>query len=98
MNISTRTRIIGSAASLGLLVALSACGTETVTDPGSGAQPGMSFHHPRTGHAQRVGISADSAERQAQADKARAERADALRAAHGQQVDNRLDSGNRNRR
>jgi hypothetical protein len=84
MTISTRTRIAGATATLGLLLGFTACGSETVTDPGSGVAI-QTPQHGRHSAPKHGGVSADTAERQAAANKARAERADALRAAHGQQ-------------
>ena len=94
MNISTRTRIAGATATLGLLLGFAACGTETVTDPGSGVAIQAPQHGRHSSQSKYPGISADAAERQAAANQARAERADALRAAHGQRLADK--SGKRN--
>lgn len=90
MNKSTRTWLAGSTAALGLLLSVSACGSQSaVTDPA--VQSGG--HHPATG-VNRVkghgGVSADAAERQAQADKARHDSASAARYDRDGHQENRL--------
>jgi hypothetical protein len=97
MNISTRTRIFGATAALGTLLALTACGTETVADTDAGTQPvTQSRVYPPTKvpvwtPEPKPGVlSADAAERRAAADKARKERADMLRWARGTQQENNL--------
>ena len=89
MNISTR--IIGSAASIGLLVALSACGTETVSDTDPGNLPAAK---PAVGPSDAArNQSADSAEREAAAEKARQDRASTLRWQRSIQQENKLKYG-----
>ena len=90
MNISTRTRIFGATATLGTLLALTACGTETVSETDPGTQPVTTSRiYPPTKvpvwtPGPNPGVtSADAAERRAAADKARRERADMLRWARG---------------
>ena len=97
MNISTRTRIFGATATLGTLLALTACGTETVVETGPGTQPvTQSRVYPPLAlpvwtPAPKPGVSsADAAERRAAADKARRDRADTLRWARGTQQENKL--------
>jgi hypothetical protein len=99
MNISTRTRIFGATAALGTLLALTACGTETVADTGAGTQPvtqsrvyppiNVPVWTPGPNPSPGV-LSADAAERRAAADKARRDRADTLRWARGTQQENKL--------
>jgi len=97
MNISTRTRIFGATATLGTLLALTACGTETVVETDPGTQPiTQSRPYPPTklpvwtpGSKPGV-LSADAAERRAAADKARKERADMLRWARGTHQESNL--------
>ena len=88
MNKKIGSRAAGTAAILAVLLASAACGSETVsqTDPGAS----VAKHGKVIGHG---GISADSAERQGQEAKARAQHADALRSAHGSQVEQKLDHG-----
>jgi hypothetical protein len=82
MNISTRTRIAGATATLGVLLALTACGSETVVDPGAQpqAKPQVKGGGGRElGRQGGYGTTADSAERRAAEEKARQDRASALR-------------------
>jgi hypothetical protein len=97
MNISTRTRIFGATAALGTLLALTACGTETVADTGAGTQPVTQsrVYPPTTVPVWTPGpkpsvLSADAAERRAAADKARRDRADTARWARGTHQENKL--------
>ncbi len=97
MNISTRTRILGATATLGTLLALTACGTETVTETDPGTQPASQsrvyppMEVPVWTPGSKPGVSsADAAERRAAADKARRDRADTLRWARGTQQENNL--------
>jgi hypothetical protein len=103
MNKRTRSRVIAAAAILFVLLGSAACGTETVTDTDPGAQPaGQARIYPPVSVPPMPiikptptpqGMSADAAERRYANDKARAERADALRAAQGNQVAKKLDNG-----
>jgi hypothetical protein len=79
MNISTRARLAGASATLGLLLAVSACGTETVNDTDPGAQPAAKPQVKGGGGKAGGAISADSAERRAAQEKARHDRASTLR-------------------
>jgi hypothetical protein len=97
MNVSTRTRIIGATAILASLLALSACGTETVTEPDPGTQPATQsrIYPPMqvpvwTPESNPTVLSADAAERRAAALKARQERADTARWARGTDQENKL--------
>jgi hypothetical protein len=97
MNISTRTRIFGATAALGTLLALAACGTETVADTDAGTQPATQsrIYPPLAVPVWTPGpkpsvLSADAAERRAAAEKARHDRADSLRWARGTQQENNL--------
>jgi hypothetical protein len=83
-----------------VLLGAAACGTDTVAETDPGAQqagveariyPPVSVPPMPISKPSPMGTSADAAERRAAADKARAERADALRAAQGQQIQNKLD-------
>jgi hypothetical protein len=87
MNISTRTRLAGATATLGMLLAFTACGTETVseTDPGT-----QSVANPKVRKAGGIGTTADAAERRAAADKARQDQAATDRWARGTNVENKL--------
>jgi hypothetical protein len=80
MNKTIASRAAGATALFAVLLASAACGTETVDQTDPGAPVGK--HGRVIGHG---GTSADTAERHAQEQKARAERADALRAAQGHQ-------------
>jgi hypothetical protein len=80
MNLSTRTRIACSAAAIGLLAGLTACGTDTVSDTDPGNQPAAK---PAIASSSHPAQSADSAERQAAEQKARQDRASTLRWARG---------------
>jgi hypothetical protein len=101
MNKSIRNRAIAGAAVAAVLLGAAACGTETVTETDPGAQqagveariyPPVSVPPaPISKPTPPTGTSADAAERRYAADKARAERADALRAAQGKQIQNKLD-------
>ncbi len=86
MNISTR--IAGGTAAIGLLLALAACGSETISDTDPGNQPAALPAAASSDAARHQ--SADSAERQAAAEKARQDRASALRWARGQQQEGKL--------
>ena len=87
MNISTRTRIACSAATIGLLAGLTACGTDTVSDTDPGNQPAAK---PATSSSSHPAQSADSAERKAAEEKARQDRASTLRWARGHSQDIKL--------
>jgi hypothetical protein len=94
MNISTRTRIAGATAILGMLVAFTACGTETVA-PGTQPAPEARFYPPGkvpgvTPAAKPGPTSADAAERRAQAAKERQDRASTQRWDRGGHEENRL--------
>jgi len=103
MNISTRT-IAAATATLGMLLVATACGTESVSETDPGNAPVANRIYPPTeipsvpmATPKRTRVSPDEAERQAQEDKARAERADALRAAQGAQHENKLAQSSRTR-
>jgi hypothetical protein len=87
MNISTRTRIAGSAAAIALLAGLTACGDDTVSETDPGNQP---VAKPTIGSSSHPVQSADSAEREAAEEKARQDRASTLRWARGQAQENKL--------
>jgi hypothetical protein len=87
MKISTRTRIASSVAALGLFAGLTACGTDTVSDTDPGNQPAAEPAIVPSGHPVQ---SADSAERQAAAEKARQDRASTARWARGTHFENNL--------
>ena len=87
MNSIVKSRTAGATILLAVLLGSAACGTETVneTDPGTQSQVAPA---PRPkGHGP---ISADSAERQAAAEKARLDRASTARWARGTQFENKL--------
>jgi hypothetical protein len=86
MNINTRSRIAGATATLGMLLAFTACGTETVSETDPGVQPVAKSRVIKGGG----GISADSAERKAAAEQARQDRASTLRWDRGAFQENRL--------
>jgi hypothetical protein len=90
MNISTRTKLAGATATLGMLLAFTACGTETVTDTDPGAQPAGKAVIKGGGGRGGGAISADSAERRAAQEKARQDRASALRGNRGAHQENQL--------
>jgi hypothetical protein len=97
MSISTRT-IAGATASLGLLLAFTACGNETVTDADPGNQPAAQARiYPPTSipvytpGSRKGPLSADAADRRAAADKERQDRASTLRWARGGQQENKLE-------
>ena len=91
MNLSTRTSMAGATALLAVLVTTAACGSESVvTDPSAniGAAP---RGHAATGGDRASGhISADAAERQAQALKQRQDRASTARWDRGTHKENQL--------
>jgi hypothetical protein len=93
MNISTRTRIAGATATLGVLLALTACGSETVVDPGTQplAKPQVKGGGGREqAHQGGYGTTADSAERRAAEEKARQDRASTARWYRVAHVENQL--------
>jgi hypothetical protein len=87
MNISTRTRIACSITSIGMLAGLAACGTDTVSDTDPGNQPAAKPAIASPGHYAK---SADSAEREAAAEKARQDRASTARWARGTRFEIKL--------
>lgn len=92
MNSKARSRTAGATALFALLLGTAACGTATTdtTDPGTQPEAVNGIHPPTSAPDRSTGgVSADSAERRA-ADQARAEKADALRAAQGIQHANKL--------
>ena len=100
MNISTRTGIAGTTAALGMLLAFTACGTETVTETDPGNQPAAQsrIYPPTKVPVWTPGVrkgptSADAAERKAAADQARHDRASTLRWARGTHQENQLQAG-----
>jgi hypothetical protein len=97
MNISTRTGLAGATTILGLLLAVSACGTETVADTDPGAQPVVKARvYPPTSvpvwtpGPKHGPMSADAAERRAAQEKARQDRASTLRWDRGAHQENKL--------
>jgi hypothetical protein len=72
MNLSARTTMAGATALLALLLTTAACGSDSVV-----SDPGPSVGHAATGgdRQRHGGVSADAAERQAGAEKARQDRA-----------------------
>jgi hypothetical protein len=82
MKISTRAAIAGATATLGMLLTFTACGSETVTDPGTQplAKPqvkgGGGREHATSGGAS---ITPDAAERRAAQEKARQDKASTMR-------------------
>jgi hypothetical protein len=101
MNSKIKNRTLGATALLAVLLGSAACGNETVTDNGTGTQPGSAARNyppssvPPVPYGEKKGgpISADAAERKAAADKARQDRASADRWARGIQVEGKLKSG-----
>jgi hypothetical protein len=94
MNTTTRTRLAGASVLLAVLVGTAACGNETVAEPGTTGyeariDPPVSVPSAPLGKPGRV--SADSAERQAKADKERQDRASAQRWDRGSQIENKLE-------
>ena len=90
MNISTRTRLAGATATLGMLLAFTACGTRDRV----GHRPGHAVRSAPTrsgpDRAGGIGTTADAAERRAAADKARQDQASTDRWARGTNVENKL--------
>jgi hypothetical protein len=85
MNSTIKNRTLAATALLAVLLGSAACGTDTVTDTDPGTQ---SQGAPRPkGHG---GISADSAERKAAAEKARQDRASTDRWDRGALMENKL--------
>jgi hypothetical protein len=97
MNSTIKNRTLGATALLAILFGSAACGNETVTDTGTGTQPGYEarIYPPQSVPQAPLGekkgrISADAAERQAAAEKARQDRASADRWDRGTQVEHKL--------
>ncbi len=97
MNSKIKNRTLGATALLAVLLGSAACGNETVTDNETGTQPGFVARNyppssvPPVQYGEKKGpISADAAERQAAAEKARQDRASTERWARGTQVEDKL--------
>jgi len=97
MNSKIKNRTLGATALLAVLLGSAACGNETVTDNETGTQPGFVARNyppssvPPVPYGEKKGpISADAAERQAAAEKARQDRASTERWARGTQVEDQL--------
>jgi hypothetical protein len=82
-----QSRTLGAAALLAILLGSAACGSETgsYTDPGT-----QSAAHPKVHKSGSVSITADEAERQAAAEKARQDRASTDRWARDSHVESEL--------
>ena len=98
MNSTIQRRTLTATALLAVLLGSAACGSETVTDGGSGSQPGYEARvyppasvPPAPLGEQKGRISADAAERQAAAEKARQDRASTDRWARGTQIESNED-------
>ena len=94
MNTNTRTTILGATTLLAVLLGTAACGDETVAEPGTAPGYEARVFPPvsvPTAPVDKPGrVSADTAERRAQAQKARQDRASTLRWARGSQVEEKL--------
>jgi len=98
MSTTIKSRILGATALLAVLLGSAACGSESVTENDPGTQPGYEARNyppssvPSAPLGEKKGpVSADAAERQAAADKARQDRASTDRWARGTQVEDKLD-------
>jgi hypothetical protein len=94
MNSTIQRRTLTATALLAVLLGSAACGSETVTDGGTGTQPGYEarVYPPASVPPAPLGekkgpVSADAAERQAAAEKARQDRASTDRWARGTQIE-----------
>ena len=95
MNSTIQRRTFTATALLAILLGSAACGSEKVTDGGTGTQPGYEARVyppasvPPAPLGQKKGrVSADAAERQAAQEKARQDRASTERWARGSQENN----------
>ena len=107
MKINTRSSVLGATALLAVLFGSAACGTETVSDTDPGSQPGVEarIYPPVSVPPAPVTkggggrISADAAERNAAAEKARQDRASTLRWDRGSYMESKLgQAGKRGRK
>jgi hypothetical protein len=85
MTSTIKNRTLGATALLAVLLGSAACGTDTVTETDPGTQSQVAPQPKGPG-----GLSADSAERKAAAEKARQDRASTERWARGSQIENKL--------
>jgi hypothetical protein len=89
MNRKIKNRTLGATAVLAVLLGSAACGNETVSDTDPGNQPAAKPPVVASPYAPH-GTSADRAEREAAAEKARQDRASTDRWARGTQIENKL--------